>query len=213
LNILLLAAALTSSVPPPEPVASFRSAGAAFTLKLPAGYCVPADEFIDVAQALASIDADNVTVFTAFQCDANGLRAAHPLLIKTPKTALLTRLDRAQLTEALKVEFNKADFSALLDLPKITADTNQAFNDVLKSDAKLELLVKPLGQDVVCNYLGGTVTLDGDVSAMAACMTVVAQRVLTIYMYSDYAGPASVAALVGQTRAVADALIARNEAQ
>jgi hypothetical protein len=212
-SILLLAIATAGSMT--GPVAHFHTAGADFALQLPAGYCEPRDSFIDVAQAVASLDNANVTIFTAFACDAKGLKADNPLLIKTPKEALLARLDRNTINAEMQAEFNKPEFKAMTESGNIETEAAKSIKDVLKTDVELKTQIKPVGQDAVCNYLGGTLALANagktSVGAMAACLTVVNQRLLIIYMYSDYVGQPSIAALLPRVRAVADDMIARNE--
>jgi hypothetical protein len=221
LTLAVLAAAFVmgspanAQAPAVGAVATFRVGGIDFKLPLPDGYCLPTDKYIDIAQAVAAMDNENVTDLTAYRCDGQGMSVDYPLLIKTPKSVLLNEVGRKELLSQMGAEFDKPEFANILASGEIDQSSSDSVSAVLGESVAVKSEIKPIGKDETCAYLAGTVALgDKDGSspiALTACITAVHKRVLLVYAFGPFSGPKSILALAPKAKALALTLIKQNE--
>jgi hypothetical protein len=207
-----------AAAPPAPAEASFRVGGVAFQLPLPAGYCLPRELQVDVAQLVAAGDTDNVTDLTLFPCNApvSGAEMGAQkdyILIKTPKQALIAQVSREELIRGMGEAFEKPAFTEALASGQLLDRAGKGVSDVLGTKVDLSGGVAPRGKDDFCAYLGGTMAVASSIKsytlAVGACITAVGGRVLAIYWYGPDEGPASVARLLVKAKGLATTIVNR----
>jgi len=162
------------------------------TATIPAGYCLPEGNDKLIADTLASGDADNVTLATLIRCDEAG-QGDGPgndyMLIKTPRSALPTRIARPELLTALAGEFGKAEWQSGATGKKATQDAAQGLSEAFNTPVAIEGDVAARGTDGDCAYLGGTLNVDGGGVSypiiLGGCITSAANKVVAVYSYDD----------------------------
>jgi hypothetical protein len=193
--------------------ASFRFAGMQFEVPLPAGYCVPRGEDVDSAQVLAAADPGNVTHLTLVPCrPGEGPGAAEYILIKTPVQALTVRIGREQFLSGMEAAFRDGPFNSAAFRESINADAARNLERVTRTPVNLGGIVRPLGLDATCAYLGGTVEVRSPGAnfqrAVGICMTAISDRPLNINWYGPDRGSDGVADLLVRSRALAERITA-----
>ena len=196
-------------------VATFQVGGVDFKLALPAGYCLPTGQIAKSANKAAAADDANATDLTAYKCDSRGDALEEPLLIKTPKSLLSTNVERRALLAEVGDQVNNPEVAAALASGEIDRSSAAAFSKVQGDPVTVKSDIKPVGKDDTCVYVAGTETIgEGSRStraAVAACMTAVHGRALSIYAFGPYLGPQNALALEPKARALALTLIKENE--
>ncbi|HYD13588.1 MAG TPA: hypothetical protein VEC11_12145 [Allosphingosinicella sp.] len=206
--MLALAAAASAQKAAAQATVSFTSAGIRFDVPLPSGYCLPRGPFVEFAQQIATADVQNVTHLTLYRCDQqSGDRVVDYILIKTPRPALGTRITREQLMADLGREFAAIPAGGSLLSDESVDAIEGRIASALGRQLEMTGSVRPLGRDSVCAYLGGifALTMAGgthNVSA-GACVTSVAERIITVNWYGADRGSAGVAALLARARRLA----------
>ena len=163
----------------------FRMAGVNFIVPLPDGYCLPTGKDIDVSQAMAAADSENVTHAMLVRCDNDELMDYY--ILKTPKQVMMAQVSMADFLSAMGEAFANPAMKKLIHGDEIEKVVERDLNAVLGTKVDFVGEIKPLGQDDQCAYLGGI----GDFSnipkpykiAIGACMTVVSNKVITVYSY------------------------------
>lgn len=198
--------------------AEFRIGGVVLKFTLPPGYCAPQRKYIDIAQLVTASDNQNVTDLTAYKCDGGVMTAKDPLLIKTPKSVLMTDVERPELLKQMGAVFDNPAFSTAIATGSIDSDSAKSISEVLGQSVTVKTTIKPIGKDDTCAYLAGTVAIgpgagDGEpeASAVTGCITAVNKRILIVYVYGSYSGPQSIIALAPKAKALALQLIAENQ--
>jgi hypothetical protein len=187
--------------------ADFRSAGAAFNVPLPAGYCLPKGAQIDAARVVAAGDTRNVTHLTLMPCDLSAGALPGYILLKTPNESLSATYNLKAFLDSAGAAFESPEFKALVASGKINEESEASMSQALGTRVDLDGVIRPLGKDERCAYLGGTVRVrsgaaDNRVS-VGICMTVVAGRLLTINWFGPDKGSAGVAELLVKSKGLA----------
>jgi hypothetical protein len=91
---------------------------------VPEGYCPPKGPMASLAQMMATMDTQNVTVLTLYACDATLTKLDRYILVKAPVAALMATLERDQFLKLMEAEFDTPAFKAFLDKD----DTNVAID-------------------------------------------------------------------------------------
>ncbi|HEY1607518.1 MAG TPA: hypothetical protein VGF77_18170 [Allosphingosinicella sp.] len=205
------ALAAAASAAGAAPFASFRVGGVSFRTAIPSGYCVPEGVKADVAQLLAAADDVNVTDLTLFRCAGqSGASDDDYILVKTPKTVLVTNAPRRELLDSVGEAFNKPDAAATIFSQKTYDESGKGVGQVLGRDVNLTGDMHPVGKDNMCAYLGGTLKMKVASTfheiSVGACITSVGNRVLTVYIYGPDKSSAGIAALLRRSKQFAQAI-------
>lgn len=191
----------------------FQVAERQLSWSLPDGYCLPEGDLAGVAQIVASADTTNVTNLTLYRC--NSLTPDNQILIKTPRSALMAQVSRAELLESVGKEFESSEFAEALSSGKVDGAAAEGLKSVFGDDLQATTTIKPLGRDEVCAYMGGSVRIESANGAsselVGVCITSVNSKVVLIYRYGEANDVENIIPLVKMTRTLADSLIARNE--
>lgn len=189
---------------------SFSVGGVDFTAPMPAGYCAPTGDRIESAQAAAALDKNNVTNLTLDSCGP----AADPadyLIVKTPVDLVSTPM---RLRDLLR-DPGFARPSEPEAPPETERRMEAAASAKRGEPVDLSGGVAALGHDAVCGYLGGTIAVAAtgatDYFSLGGCMTVVGERVLTVFFYARGNDPAIVTRLRAKARAFALSISVRKE--
>ncbi|MDH7972610.1 hypothetical protein QH494_10490 [Sphingomonas sp. AR_OL41] len=201
---LALPVVAPAPAPAPPPSVDFSVGGVALTMPLPPGYCIPTGRDAAVAQLVAAGDKGAVTHATLKQCDGSiGAGVNDYTLIKTPTSMLMPVVDRPTLIKELGAEFDNP--VAVADMN--TGDAGADLSQVLGTKVEIKGLIKPLGHDDVCAYMGGQVNVTGAgisyLQPTGVCITSVGGKVVTIARYGKDLAPAAIATLLRAARAIA----------
>lgn len=165
---------------------------------------------------MAAADQQNITSLSVISCDGEN-KLAHYVLFKTPTPLVPASVDRTEFMAALGAEFDKPEFAETLKSGKIAETAEQGFNKTFGTNMDMQPVMSPMGRDERCAYIGGHVVYQqGDKServAVALCMTVLKKKVVAIDIFEKYVDAGTIAKLLPQVRAIADQLIAQNEAK
>lgn len=205
--VLALAASTLATTTAESPsMVRFNIGTVALELPLPSTYCLPEGNSRATAQVLAAGDTMNVTMVTLFSCKRENGENKDYSVIKTPRNLLLTHVDLVDLQKNVGAEFDKPKFKTFLAEtvgPNLSGSVSEAMGARIKLSSNLE----PLGKDDVCAYLGGIINVETPTDKfeqpVAGCITVVQNRVVTVYRYGPDATTAGVATLAKQARAIA----------
>lgn len=185
--------------------ADFTVGGLAFRATIPAGYCLPEGEQVQVQARVAASDPANITDLTLIECGVRAPALPELIVLKTLRAFERTPLERqsfiVQMAAALPAVTQPAEQQKLLD----QAEDNIAGATGAKVDLKGTL--RGQGSDNVCAYIGGSV----DVAAadrkatglVGGCATVVGSRQFTIYRVSYKPRSDGGAGLLAEARALA----------
>jgi hypothetical protein len=210
LMIALLSLVAVATQAPASAIA-IKIATTELRLTPPESHCVPIGEGAAVAQVMEAADTLNLTLATLVDCRPGAQPYRSYYLVKTPRGALLSTIQRPELMAQLGPAFQAIDLAAL------QKQVDSGLTTALGRDLKLDVgSIKPAGQDEVCGYLAGELRMtgaDGKPAAvtMAGCMTTVRGKLLTIYHYQPAGSESGLAKHLAVVRAVADRMIADNE--
>ena len=208
ISVLVLAVAASAETAAAQPLASFDSAGVHFEVPVPSGFCPPQGELAEFAQRAATADVQNVSHLTFYDCDQQGSeRIVDYILIKTPRPALGARVTREQLMADLGAEFAAAPSGGSMLSDESLEAIEGRIASAMGTRLNLAGAVRPLGRDSECAYLGGTFTVTGPTGtftvAAAACITTVADRVITINWYGADRGSEGMVEMLARARHLA----------
>lgn len=196
-----------------ETAASFRFGGVEFEVPLPAGYCLPQGQDIDVAQVLAAADHSNVTHLTLQRCHHEDGPLLDYILIKTPTQALLARVGREELLEGVGQAFDAAPFASAIESGEFLSEAAEGLSSATGTLVDMSGGIRPLGRDSMCAYLGGIVEISSGVASysisIGSCITAISDRVVAVHWYGPDTGSAGVAALLTRARRLAETISAR----
>lgn len=197
-------------------VATFQIGDQSMTWDLPERYCLPAGQDATTMQMLAAADPQNVTSLSVLSCEGEP-KLNHYVLFKTPTQALPVSMERAVFISAMGAAFDKPEFADVLKSGKIAETAKDGFNKTFGTTIDMQPVINPMGRDGSCAYLGGvTVYSQGDKServAMVLCMTTLKKKIVAIDMFEKYVDAETIAKMLPQVRAIAEQLIAQNEAK
>lgn len=204
---ILAAAAMTTATPAlATDDVRFSIDGVDLTAPVPPGYCLPEGSAEIAAKAQAAADDRNLTLARFGRCDDAGLvDRIDYMYIKSPRSALATRISRKDYLAAAAKEFGRIDWPSTND---------QVFDEVGKKLSKqhnapvaTEGSIRPRGTDDVCAYLGGSLSLAAPSGArqltMGACITSAGGKIVAVYAYGDPDMPGGVEGLMRKARTVA----------
>lgn len=201
--------------PPAAVETTFQVGGVDFKLTLPPGYCLPNGQIAPLAKKAAAADVANATDLTAYRCELRGDAVEQALLIKTPLTVVSTTVERRTLLAQVGAAFDNPVVTSALSSGEIDKSSAAALSKAQGAPVTVKSEIKPAGKDETCAYVAGSEAIGegGRLNrvAVAACMTAVHGRVLSIYAYGPYAGPRSLDGLAPKAKSVALTLIRENE--
>ncbi len=213
---MLLLTAPADDVPLPADTRgslSFRQNGAEFNVPVPQGMCAPQGQQIEIADLIAAADDRNVTHVTMMSCNPERADTDY-LMIKTPRSALLTMMEREAFLDALQAEMNLPSFQTYLQGGEFRGELEGSFAE-MGFNFTINGGIRPLGRDDICVYMGGIFRVEPrapepsyDVAG-GSCLTTVGNRPIAINYYSDQATNEGVAALAGNARALAERISVR----
>jgi hypothetical protein len=209
-SFLAVVAAVASIAAAPaanERIADFRVGGVSFALPMPDGYCLPVDRQADIAQLLAASDTGNVTDLTLMRCDKSVAQGANDYtIIKTPRTAMVSRIERADLLAQIGKEFDSPVAGGGTDTKSLDTAA-KSLSDTMGAKVSLSGDFAPRGKDDVCGYMAGTLHVASPTVAydqpLGACLTAVGGRMLFIYRAGTGKDDASILKLMREARAMA----------
>lgn len=198
----ILRAAPAAPAARPDAVASFSIGGIAFQMSIPAGYCLPHGEAVGAAQLLASGDKENLTALTLVSCKGNPFDVY--ILIKAPLKALTVDLSREETLEAVGAAFDTPALREKIENGQLTQTSGKELTAALGQRVDLAGVVKPIGKDRACAYIGGildvkTLQLSYRVS-LGSCISAVGKRFMVVHTYGPDRGSAGVAAQLVKAR-------------
>jgi hypothetical protein len=179
---------------------------------IPDGYCLPVGVNKQNADQLAKGDPDNQTHAMFIRCDqqnqTGGIKYDY-YLVKSPNVPapVMTRAEFiAMMAEELKLPAYQSGAAAAPEIGKAGDNLSSA----LGTKVDLSGEIRPRGTDAVCVYLGGQLEVRSDAAsypiALGGCGTIVAGKILFVYVYDDPAKPDSGAVLLQRARWVAERL-------
>lgn len=205
-----LMAATVPAVAPPPGVMTFSVHTTPLRLTLPAGYCAPAGAQESVAAMAAAADPLNDTLATVLKCGPPQEGFTDYFLIKVTKAQQALELSRPVMLAALGPAFRTLDSKAIMDQTK--SAMKDSFGD---SIALTEGSITPAGQDGVCGYLNGVLSVQaGDQAGkmtLTTCVTTVKRKIVAINHYRVGAPQGTQAERLAIVRRIADGMIADNE--
>lgn len=197
---LIIAAALSGQPAPPAKATEVNVGAVTLRVPLPAGFCLPEGDEIGVAQMLAAADTANITLLTLTGCDAAQTGGQY-LLVKAPFSAINMDVSRAELIAELTTP---EAISSMEQGASSTHAANERFAELGVNDVSIEASIQMRGSDDVCVYLGGlgTEIVKGKAipKAMAACMTAIGGRMVSLYRYREGADPEGYLSLMPELR-------------
>lgn len=187
------------------------------TMPVPDGYCVPSGKLIGLAQATAAADTTNVTLATFLACGREGVNPFQDyVLLKVPVTALMVKIDKASALDQLEAAMTGPN------APKFDAAMEQrvegSIGKVIGRKTNVQTNYGYMGRDGDCLYMGGRIQLSVENSAVTpnganvACLTVAANKILTVYTY-DFTPGFNFDVLKTRARAIALTIGAAPEAK
>ncbi len=190
---------------------NFAVGDVAITGSSPEGYCTPTGRAKLAADLLATGDRENLTPAMFVRCElrdsAKDMKYDY-YLIKSPRAAMppMTRAD------FIAMMVRELALPAYQDGDATFGAVEEGLSDAMGTKVDLSGAIKPRGNDNVCIYLGGEVTVTSAIAtypiAVGGCGTIVGGKMLFVYSYDDPAKPNSVAVQLRRARALADRLAA-----
>lgn len=213
---LLLALSLVAApaISQGDRTATFQIGDQAFKWTLSADFCLPTGSDATFAQTLAQADKQSLTSLTVVGCEGAN-RFEHYAIFKSPTAYLLSNIERPAILASLGAQFDKPELIAALNSGTVDEGVKKRFAEGIGIDVNVKSSFAPMGRDDVCAYLGGQSHYEaGGESARAAfvaCLTTVKKRVISINVYERFVDVGTIAKLVPQAKAIAQALIRQNE--
>jgi hypothetical protein len=183
----------------------------AITGSSPEGYCTPTGRAKLATDLLAKGDLENLTPAMFVRCElrdsAKDMKYDY-YLIKSPRAAM-PAMARADFIAMMVKELA---LPAYQNGDATFGEVEKGLSDAMGTKVDLSGAIKPRGNDNVCIYLGGEVTVASAIAtypiAVGGCGTIVGGKMLFVYSYDDPAKPNSVAVQLRRARALADKLTA-----
>lgn len=177
---------------------------------VPPGYCAPDGEAAVGLAMVNAADPMNITPITVVSCRPGVAPMADYYMVKATKSLLDVEFSRKVLLAGLGPAFKTFDFKPVMD------QVRTAMNDNFGSSIKLgEGTIVPLGQDDVCGYLGGVVSIQAGAEqkkiAAVVCITSVKMKMLNFYRFQADSPKLNQADMLASARALAERTIAENE--
>lgn len=196
--------------------ATFSLPGGSFKAPVPEGYCVPTGEYDANAKITAAADTANLTDISFTGCAEMqaGLDQVTWAMIKTPLESLKESAGaRHDVIDYFKNQIKPEDLKKWTD--EAQTSTNAQAQTIYGKDLKIATEVKPLAADAFGAYLGGTISVDvaADKKILLTCVygiTVVNDRIFTLYFYSPYRDARDVVALLAKVQTATQAFVNAN---
>lgn len=182
---------------------------------VPAGYCRPTGQMATLAQMMATIDTQNVTVLTLFACDATLSKLDRYILIKAPARALMAQLPRDQFLKLIEGEFDTPEFKQFLESNDTNGTLDKGMETLFGAKTRTSGKVVPMGVDESCAIMGGSMAMQVEKVqvnvGVGGCLTTAADKIISVIAYDGYDGPDTVRMLVKRARDFALTIIAEND--
>ena len=207
-QILALLGASNAAASANQEQASFRINGVSFEMPVPAGYCLPSGEQVDVIQIMAAADDRNLTHLAFLRCDGQNDPYQDYVLVKTPRQAVSMSMTRDQLLLSMEGEFRNGPLADRRARQALIGSARESFSSTTGVAMELDGDIRPLGLDDRCAYLGGSFTVTSpDITyslSLGGCITATEDRVFWIAWYGPRQGSAGVEDLLARSRSLAE---------
>ena len=171
-------------------------------IHFPAGYCKPEGTDVATFQVLAQGDQDNVTLLSLVECKKTS--ASRYVIFKAPVAFLGQAVNRKEAISEIAAALEGPEYRAKLESGEILNEVAKDKTVQNRSETEMSGQILPRGHDDVCVYLGGMATTRtseaSQTQAMAACLSVVGERLVSINAYEDSIDPAGYRAVMARTR-------------
>lgn len=179
---------------------------------IPDGYCLPAGTDKQAADLLAKGDPENQTHAMLIRCDqqnqATGIKYDY-YLVKSPNAAMAP-MTRASFIAMMAKELALPSYQTGEGTAPILGKVGDNLSDTFGTKVDLSGDIRARGTDSVCIYMGGQLNVRSAAAAypiaMGGCGTIVAGKVVFVFVYDDPAKPNSGAALLQRARWIAERL-------
>jgi len=182
---------------------SFRVGGVEVSGPVPEGYCFLEGVDVDVAQLLAASDNDSVTHLTLQNCKPD-LADIDYLILKTPKKLLSANVQRETLFASLRAAFGTPEFKDAIENGGFLTQSAEGLEKTLQMEVEIGGALKPVGNDSTCSYLAGILDFEAAQVkyklAVAACITTVANKVVSVNFYGPASGNGSIKAVMEKAK-------------
>lgn len=169
--VSLAATPLTTAKPPVTiPV---RLVGDDLALPLPEGYCEPTGRYVDLAQLVAAVDKESITLATFYDCAAMSAEVVpnRYIIIKAIKSALSQKIPRDELLRQLG-EVPKSEMSAAVQAATNDKEISKNASEVLGGDVDLGAKMQPADADENGYYMAGVGHFKNEATSYTLSMTV-----------------------------------------
>lgn len=216
LGILIAALSLTfGAAQAAERPVTVTVDGQTIQVPIPEGFCVASGVYVERARTVASYDKDNETVLTLYDCDtmaAGGLDMPRYAHLKFPISARGYNVTMDEVREVFPD--TPSAFAKMVGEAVDEKALNKEFSDLANADVKVEVGLKPVGEDATGVYLAGvmTVRIDGAPRPLATAVGVlsVKGKMLSFNFYARGETVKDLARQVAVARGAVTALGAAN---
>lgn len=170
--VVSLAATPPTAAKPPVTI-TVRLVGDDLSLPFPEDYCEPTGRYIDLAQLVAAVDKESITLATFYDC-AEMVADAVPeryIIVKALKSALSQKVPRDELLRELG-EVPKSEMSAAVQAAGNDKGISRNASEVLGGDIDLGAKMEPADADENGYYIAGVGHFKNATTSYALSMTV-----------------------------------------
>jgi len=204
LSALAFAASVVAGPALAQETVSFSIGTVNYTAPMPAGYCMPKGQQVEMARYAASLDKENTTVLTLYACGENASPTDYAL-VKVPIALASTRITLATVLQ--DPQFARVEKPGAL--PGVEDTLEGALSEKTGQDVQVSSAVAALGHDDVCGLVGGSMSATAPnvpnpiYISLGGCMTSVGDRAFMVFFYASGNDPATVKRLIAKSRAFA----------
>ncbi|TRD12217.1 hypothetical protein FGU71_10325 [Erythrobacter insulae] len=209
-NILISSGALALASAPAaadDNLIEFAIESGRFALPMPDGFCLPEDEFAELAEEYASGDTRNITPVDVQRC---GTFENDYILIKSPRGLAAITQSKEEFIAGLAAELEKQDLRRKGEKRGYTD-----MRDSTEGDRDIDLIdFGYRGADDQCAYLGGQLLVtfsDGkeEMVHVGSCGTVIGNRHMFVHSYARMTSGATVEQMKARSRAISETILAK----
>ena len=192
-----------------------RVVGDDIDLPLPAGYCEPTGRYIDLAQIIAAVDKESITLATFYDCAAMAAEEVPKryIIVKALRAALMQRITREELLKQLG-DIPKSEMTAAIQAATTSEALSKNASEVL-GDVDLGAKMEPADADENGYYMAGVGRFKKDATsytlAMAVGITSVKGHVLSLSAYQPGETMKTIAETLRQARFETSRMVKANQ--